>query len=402
MADMETRIEGFSEMMMGALGVYCGQYDGTGRLISSNCPFATVLDYLFSLEGSRQKAFDTCQKVNMPTLVMGRLALVWMAVPHTMEGELVCIHVLGPVFPSVISEANLLKSIHEMKAPLEWRQELPNQLMGLPVIQHTTFMQYGALLYYCMTKERISSADIGIVQTGRPNVQEKDLTSLHKAHSNYAFEQELFKAVETGNIHYRRTNQQVAVGVLSIGNPLRQLKNEIIVYITLSSRAALRGGLPDETAYGLCDTYIQMVEDEESATNLVHIGQQAFYDYLHRVHSHKQSQGISREIHNCMAYVESHLTDKIDYEEMARELGYNRNYLSSKFRKETGVTLSSYIAGQRIELAKIWLRGTNKCVHDIAGALYFGSDSYFSTLFHKSTGVTPSEYRDQKDAGGNG
>lgn len=396
MSDMDTKIKVFADMMVNTLDVYSWQYDGEGRLIFSNCPFSLVMDNLFSVSGSKSQAFESCGETGLPVLILDSLALSWLAVPYTVNGVLLYVYIIGPIFSSEISEENMLKSIRGTSVPNAWKKELAEHLKCFPVVQHTIFLQYGTLLNYCVTERKILSSDIQISKSGKRYDVPKDELGIHKPHSSFAFEQEIFRAVETGNIQYKKSNYPIIVGKLSMGDPLRQIKNEMIIYISLSARAALRGGLPDKTAYSVCDTYIQMIEEETNPADVLRYGQHAYNDFLQRVYKHKMSVGLSREIHNCLSYIENHLSEKIDFSEMAAELGYSRNYLSSKFTKEMGMTLSNYIVQQRIEFAKIWLRGTRRSISDIAFTLQFGSNSYFSTVFRKAVGVTPSEYRDAK------
>lgn len=381
--------------MENTLGIHSWQYDREGQLLWTNCPFPATLDHVFSAGESLQKTMDACQKNGLPALVMNPLALVWLSIPHLQAKKVDGIHVLGPVFPSDITEVNLLKSIKDLSMSQEWKRAFADQLLSLPSVQHTIFMQYGIMYHYCVNQEKIPVTDIQILRSNKHHPAQKGILSGYRTYSSFAYEQEIFKAVEMGNLHYKIPNQAVAIGTLSSGDPLRQIKNETIIHISLAGRAALRGGLPDKTAYDLCDSYIQMVESEEDISNVHGYGQQAFHEFIVRVHNQKIAIGRSREIHNCISYIENHLTEKIDFSAMAQEMGYNRNYLSSKFHKEMDITLSDYIVQRRVELAKIWLRSSKKSIHEIAFTLQFGSDSYFSTVFRKYIGISPSEYRNE-------
>lgn len=397
MADMETRVSVFSEMVQSTIGIYSWQYDGEGRLVSSNCPCADLLDNLFSVGGCKQRVFGACSETGMPAIVSDPLALVWLAVPYRVNDVLVNVHVIGPVFSSSISEANVIKSIQDTKISDEWKQDLLGKLIDLPVVQHSSFIQFGLMLHYCIYEEKIGTPDVHVVGSSKRHGAVKEGICEKKVHSSYAYERQMFHAVEIGNIHYKKPEYTMGIGTLSVGDPIRQVKNEMIVYVTLASRAAMAGGLPEEIGYGISDTYFQMIESTENISDLYQCGAEAYSEYTQRVHRHKLSVGRSREIQNCIAYIENHLTEKIDYKAMASSLGYSRNYLSSKFKKEMGITLNDYIVYQRIEQAKVLLRNSQRNMHDIAFLLQFGSDSYFSTIFRKHVGVTPSDYRNAQE-----
>ena len=78
---------------------------------------------------------------------------------------------------------------------------------------------------------------------------------------------------------------------------------------------------------------------------------------------------------------------------MAKSMYFNRSYLSTKFKKDTGMIISDYIMKEKIEEAKRLLRYTDKSATAIAAYLGFSSQSHFSNAFHKYTNRSPSEYR---------
>lgn len=68
---------------------------------------------------------------------------------------------------------------------------------------------------------------------------------------------------------------------------------------------------------------------------------------------------------------------------MAKSMYFNRSYLSTKFKKETGMIISDYIMKEKIEEAKRLLRYTDKSATAIAAYLSFSSQSHFSNALHK-------------------
>ena len=77
-------------------------------------------------------------------------------------------------------------------------------------------------------------------------------------------------------------------------------------------------------------------------------------------------------------------------------LGITPAYFSAFFMREMGVGFNEYITAKRIELAKDLLSNTNVKINQIAEDCGFRSPSYFNTVFRKSTGITPGEYRNQQ------
>ncbi|MGF1565416.1 MAG: helix-turn-helix domain-containing protein [Flavobacteriales bacterium] len=79
--------------------------------------------------------------------------------------------------------------------------------------------------------------------------------------------------------------------------------------------------------------------------------------------------------------------------ECAQHVNLSPNYLSDLLRKETGKTTQEHIHFWVLEEAKDRLLGSNQSVKEIAHSLGFEYPHYFSSLFKKKVGVSPSEFR---------
>ncbi len=107
--------------------------------------------------------------------------------------------------------------------------------------------------------------------------------------------------------------------------------------------------------------------------------------------------GRQRESSAVISKIQSFIQDNIHQElgrdEIARSVFRNPAYLSRLFRKETGMSLTDYIAQVKIERAKRLLAETNDKISHIAESLGYVHFSYFAKLFRKIAGVTPQDYR---------
>lgn len=72
---------------------------------------------------------------------------------------------------------------------------------------------------------------------------------------------------------------------------------------------------------------------------------------------------------------------------------YSYSRLIHLFKKHMGCTIAQYIAHQRVERAKEYLRYTNMRIIDIAAAVGCDSVTHFNRIFKQSTGVTPTQFR---------
>lgn len=80
----------------------------------------------------------------------------------------------------------------------------------------------------------------------------------------------------------------------------------------------------------------------------------------------------------------------------AEQVNLSPNYLSDLLRKETGKTTQEHIHFYVLEIAKDRLLGSDESVKEIAHSLGFEYSQYFSSLFKKKIGVSPTKFRNLK------
>ncbi len=87
---------------------------------------------------------------------------------------------------------------------------------------------------------------------------------------------------------------------------------------------------------------------------------------------------------------------KIDYDNLAYNLCVSRAQLNRKIKAITGFTTTEFILQARIALAKRLLDETDITINEVALKCGMENSSYFCTLFKKSTGMTPMQYKNRK------
>lgn len=85
--------------------------------------------------------------------------------------------------------------------------------------------------------------------------------------------------------------------------------------------------------------------------------------------------------------------------EIGKEVYLTDTYVSLLFKQETGKTVNEYLTHYRIEKAKAMLTDPSYKFYDICFAVGYADPSYFSKLFKKITGLTPSAYRETQPSG---
>ena len=96
-------------------------------------------------------------------------------------------------------------------------------------------------------------------------------------------------------------------------------------------------------------------------------------------------------IQNALNYIEEHLTEEIDYDEVAKEAACSSFYFQRIFSILCGITLGEYIRNRRLTLAGNELSAANTKVIDIAFKYGYESPESFARAFSRFHRVTPSE-----------
>ncbi len=109
----------------------------------------------------------------------------------------------------------------------------------------------------------------------------------------------------------------------------------------------------------------------------------------------KEDSGrYSSIVRNALKYIEENYTNEsISLNEVASYCNVSPNYFSGTFSGEMHMSFVEYVTSRRMELAKKLLKTTNRHTGEIAEAVGFRDQHYFSTVFKKTQGVSPREYR---------
>ncbi len=131
----------------------------------------------------------------------------------------------------------------------------------------------------------------------------------------------------------------------------------------------------------------------EAAANLL-------LSLLYRHYYEKQEVGEEGEqqstfgcISSVFSYIDEHFAEEITLEALARVSSMSKTYLCKCFKDMTGQTLFGYIEQIRIQYACYLLQTSRRLISEIAMEAGFSSISYFNSLFKKSCGVTPGQFR---------
>ena len=95
----------------------------------------------------------------------------------------------------------------------------------------------------------------------------------------------------------------------------------------------------------------------------------------------------------AIAYLQRHVQEPVRMDDLVRHVGFSRARMFDMFKAQTGLTPNDYLQRLRIEKAQERLRQTDLSVTEIALATGFSSGQYFSTVFARYKGVSPTDFR---------
>lgn len=108
---------------------------------------------------------------------------------------------------------------------------------------------------------------------------------------------------------------------------------------------------------------------------------------------HKRRGGGSRIVMMARRYLGDHFAEpEISLSDLAAHVGVSRNHLSWEFTRETGETITEYLAHLRVNEAARLLKATSLKVYEIAEQVGYPNVEHFSRIFKKVMGVSPNRY----------
>lgn len=107
------------------------------------------------------------------------------------------------------------------------------------------------------------------------------------------------------------------------------------------------------------------------------------------------SENLARRIYDALIYINQHYAEDITAMDCSNHVFLSYSYFSRHFKRITGRTFSDYLTLTRINHAEKALISTQKPISQIADECGFNNFPYFSAIYKKIKGVSPSAVRDQ-------
>lgn len=109
----------------------------------------------------------------------------------------------------------------------------------------------------------------------------------------------------------------------------------------------------------------------------------------------QEESGEDRIVSRMRRYVEAHYMEDVSVLDIASAFGYSEAYFCKLFKQNFGKNFVTYLTEYRVELAKKALAELSCNVKEVGQRVGYADSNYFTKVFRRITGMSPSEYRNQ-------
>ena len=166
-----------------------------------------------------------------------------------------------------------------------------------------------------------------------------------------------------------------------------------------------RGRAEDRTAFtSLCYMFEQLISRQTLRLEHFNIlGAQALSEIFIELtrqsaralfRSRTRGESASERLNSVLLYLHANYRHTITSVDIEKELSYNFDYLNQLFSRHLHTSIFKLLENIRIEAAKHILKTRSLPIKEIAGEVGFTDEAYFSKVFKKRTGCSPTEYRE--------
>ncbi|MBQ8504504.1 MAG: helix-turn-helix domain-containing protein [Clostridia bacterium] len=221
--------------------------------------------------------------------------------------------------------------------------------------------------------------------------------SIKEIETRYGLENEMIRAVSRGS--YKKlsklfTANDFARGIEKrVDDPVRNMKNYMIILNTLLRKGAEVGNVHPFYIHGVSSEFAMRIENSKTEKDIEKLWDDMIYSYCRLVKTHA-AKGYSPLVQNVVMLIDADLNSDLTLNAMAKRFNVNASYLSSLFKKDTGMPLTEYVSKKRVERAKRLLETTSHQIQQISHECGILDVNYFAKIFKKHTGETPKQYRE--------
>lgn len=324
----------------------------------------------------------------------------YILIPCVEEKQILMI---GPYLPEPANFTEIKKIANEMNVPPGKNEFLNQYYSTIPVIPISNCID--AILYslapkiYKKKHYEIQSITIHrIIQNGYSEKQPvTNRNAIKELELRYTMETKMMDALSRGNEKaveqamdsnsYRFHYEQRA------NNIMRNSKNYMIIVNTLFRKAVQTRNVHPVYLDQISRRYAIRIENMNNINEAREVEHAMIHDYCELVIQHTTS-GHTKLIQSILNYIVMFPSSDLSLDHIADLFAVNKCYLSTQFHKEMKTNYSEYVNQVRIDNALKMIDLSEGTLQEIAEQCGYHDLTYFSKVFKKQKGMSPSAYRE--------
>jgi len=229
------------------------------------------------------------------------------------------------------------------------------------------------------------------IQT-RKNLEEK----LNSQSLNFFLEKEkaLIGKIKLSDLDECRKIFKVMVADIfsDSGEKLPIIKGRIFELVVVMSRASVEAGVDSEKSISLNANLMQELNNSYSISEINRVVTFILERYLEEIQNHSKSKN-RMTIEGIKGYIRKNYQNNRTLEEIADSVYLSPFYVSRIFKESQNMTVMDYVTKVKLDEAKKMLSNPRYKIEEIALNLGYNDGSYFSKVFRRNEGMTPTQFR---------
>ena len=310
---------------------------------------------------------------------------------------------IGPYIHKDISIDEIFNLEERLNIPSDYHEHLIQYFVSLPLLSDQTIL----MSFLDVLASNLFESGNYVIRRLRFDKRKQDLdyrsiednelfaNTAEKLEKRYQMEETMMEAVASGNYEkaVNAINKDVFMHLEQRNSDsIRDRKNYMLAYNTLLRKAAERGHVHPVYLDAISRKNAILIERCINSNQIDQLHDNMMKEYCDLVRRNTTST-YSPLIQKTVNYINMNLELPLSLSKIAEQMIVSKVYLSSQFKKETGVTLTDYVTSRRLGQAAYLLELSDLSVQDIAVKCGYNDFSYFGKLFKEKYGLTASAYR---------
>ncbi|MCR2805734.1 response regulator [Paenibacillus soyae] len=218
---------------------------------------------------------------------------------------------------------------------------------------------------------------------------------------SFKLEETLVFALQSGNRDMVRETAELLVQGLTEQRPPPEPEQAVGTFVVWASviYRTLLGSLPAEKLAPLEEQVRKIRMSTDGSLGKLAEQLKRLADEGSELMLGERQNESQKIVAKAVDYIRAHIGEELTVNRCAKHVNLSGGYFANLFKRETGSTFNQFVTQERLERAKKQLI-RNVPVQDIAAELGYEHRRYFSDVFKKHTGMTPSEFKDYYQQGG--